>query len=110
MIVGTVKEIKIGENRVGLTPYGAHALTSAGHTVIIEKNAGNNSGFPDEKYRHAGAKILPTAAEVYKKAQMVIKVKEPQKSEFKFYRTGLILYTYLHLAAEPEVTKMLLEK
>ena len=110
MIVGAVKEIKIGENRVGLTPYGTDALIKAGHTVLVEKNAGLNSGFSDDAYRKAGAKVGFTAAEVYKKAEMVIKVKEPQKSEFKHYRPGLILYTYLHLAAEEEVTKMLLEK
>lgn len=110
MIIGTVKEIKIMEGRVGLTPFGANTLIKNGHTVIVEKDAGINSGFPDEEYVKAGAKILKTAEEVYKKAEMIIKVKEPQKAEFKYYRPGLILYTYLHLAAEPEVTKMLLEK
>jgi alanine dehydrogenase len=110
MIVGTVREIKIGENRVGLTPYGVDALIKAGHTVLIEKNAGLNSGFSDEMYKKAGAKVGLTAEEVYNKAEMIIKVKEPQRSEFKYYRPGLILYTYLHLAAEEEVTKMLLAK
>lgn len=110
MIVGSVKEIKIGENRVGLTPYGADALIKAGHTVLVEKNAGLNSGFPDEMYRKAGAKVGFTALEVYKKSEMIIKVKEPQHSEFKYYRPGLILYTYLHLAAEEAVTNMLLTK
>lgn len=110
MIVGTVREIKIGENRVGLTPYGADALVKAGHTVLVEKGAGVNSGFADEQYKKAGAQIVGRAATVYKQAEMVIKVKEPQKSEFAFYRPGLILYTYLHLAAETEVTKMLLKK
>lgn len=110
MIVGAVKEIKIGESRVGLTPFGANALVKAGHSVIVEKNAGVSSGFPDEQYKSAGAKILYSALDVYKKAEMIIKVKEPQKSEFPYYRPGLILYTYLHLAAEEEVTKMLLEK
>lgn len=110
MVVGTVKEIKIGENRIGLTPYGADALIKAGHTILVEKNAGLNSGFPDEMYKKAGCRVGLAASEVYKKAEMVIKVKEPQKSEFKHYRPGLILYTYLHLAAEEEVTKMLLEK
>ena len=110
MIIGCIKEIKIGENRVGLTPYGAHALVKAGHTVYLEKNAGLNSGFPDELYKKEGVKILPTPDEVFKKSEMIIKVKEPQKSEFKHFRKGQLLYTYLHLAAEPEVTKMLLEK
>ncbi|MBI4097357.1 MAG: alanine dehydrogenase [Candidatus Levybacteria bacterium] len=110
MIVGTVKEVKIGESRVGLTPYGADALVVAGHTVLVEKKAGVNSGFSDEMYKRVGAKVGFKAADVYKKAEMIIKVKEPQKSEFKYYRPGLILYTYLHLAAEEEVTKMLLSK
>lgn len=110
MIVGTVKEIKIGENRVGLTPYGADALKKAGHKVLVQKGAGENSGFPDIEYEKAGADIISGASGVYKKAEMIIKVKEPQKSEFKYYRPGLILYTYLHLAAEEEVTHMLLKK
>ena len=110
MIIGTVREIKIGENRVGLTPYGTLVLTERGHTVLIENGAGLNSGFPDAEYVRAGAKILPTAKQVYAKADMIIKVKEPQKNEFPFYRPGLILYTYLHLAAEPDVTKMLIDK
>lgn len=110
MIVGSVKEIKIGENRVGLTPYGAHALKTAGHTVLVEKNAGLGSGFPDASYTKAGATILTKASDVYAKSDMIIKVKEPQKSEFPFFRPGLILYTYLHLAAEPDVTNMLLQK
>lgn len=109
MIVGTVKEIKIGENRVGLTPYGTDALTKAGHTVFVEKNAGVGSGFSDAEYKKADAQIL-SVEQIYKKAEMIIKVKEPQKSEFHYYRHGLILYTYLHLAAEPEVTRMLLDK
>lgn len=110
MTVGTVKEIKIGENRVGLTPHGTQILIQNGHTILIEKDAGVGSGFSNEDYKKAGAKIVPSAAEVYKKAEMIIKVKEPQKAEFKYYRPNLILHTYLHLAAEPEVSKMLLEK
>lgn len=110
MVVGTVREIKIGENRVGLTPYGADALVGAGHTVLVQKGAGVNSGFPDADYRQVGAQIVGQARTVYKRAEMIIKVKEPQKSEFGYYHPGLILYTYLHLAAEPEVTKMLLAK
>lgn len=110
MVIGTVKEIKIGENRVGLTPYGTQILIQNRHTVLVEKDAGTGSGFSNEDYKKAGAKIVPSAAEVYKKAEMIIKVKEPQEAEFKYYRPGLILYTYLHLAAEPKVTKMLLEK
>lgn len=110
MIVGTVKEVKIGENRVGLTPYGADSLIKKGHTVLIEKNAGENSGFPDAMYKKIGAEVGLQVASVYKKSEMIIKVKEPQIGEFKYYHPGLILYTYLHLAAEKEVTEMLLEK
>ncbi len=110
MIIATVKEIKIGEGRVGLTPFGADVLIKNGHKVIVEKDAGVNSGFTDEDYQKIGAKIMSSAQETYKKAEMIIKVKEPQKSEFKFFRPGLILYTYLHLAAEAEATKMLLER
>ena len=80
MIIGTVKEIKIGENRVGLTPYGAYALIRKGHSVLVEKDAGLGSGFNDEEYKKVGAKILPTPALVYKQAEMIIKVKEPQES------------------------------
>ncbi|MDP2649405.1 MAG: alanine dehydrogenase [bacterium] len=110
MVIGTVKEIKIGEGRVGLTPFGADALIKKGHTVFVEKDAGEKSGFPDEEYKKVRAEILPTASDVYKKAKMIIKVKEPQESEFKYYKPGVILYTYLHLAAEEKLTKMLLEK
>lgn len=110
MIIGIIKEIKIGENRVGLTPYGVNTLTKTGHKILVEKDAGINSKFTNEQYRKAGAKILESAAEVYKEAEMIIKIKEPQKSEFRYYRPNLILYTFLHLAAEKEVTKMLLAK
>lgn len=110
MIVGTVKEIKIGENRVGLTPFGADSLIKAGHEVLVEKNAGLNSGFSDDDYKKVGAKTGLTDIDVYKNSEMVIKVKEPQESEFKNYHSDLILYTYLHLAAEIDVTRMLLEK
>lgn len=110
MIVGSVKEIKIGEGRVGLTPYGVKALTDAGHKVLVEKDAGINSGFSNSDYKNAGAGIVPSASETYKKSEMIIKVKEPQESEFPHYRPGLILYTYLHLAGEKKVTEMLLKK
>lgn len=110
MIVGCVKEIKIGEGRVGLTPYGAKQLVDSKHSVIVEKDAGVKSGFSNEDYKKAGATIILTAAAVYKNAEMIIKVKEPQESEFANYRQGLILYTYLHLAGEPKVTEVLLKK
>lgn len=110
MIIGTVKEIKIGEGRVGLTPYGVKTLVNARHSVLVEKDAGLKSGFSNEDYKKAGAQIILSAKDVYKKAEMIVKVKEPQESEFAYYREGLILYTYLHLAGEKKVTDMLLKK
>src|SRR3989338_8631899 len=110
MIIGTVQEIKIGENRVGLTPQGVNALIKDGHTVLVEKNAGSNSGFTDNEYEKQGAEILNSASEVYSQSDIIIKVKEPQKSEFNLLKENQILFTYLHLAAEPEVVKMLLER
>lgn len=110
MIIGTVKEIKVGENRVGITPYGANVLVNSHHTVLIEKDAGVNSGFSSEEYKKAGATIIVSPKEVYRKADMIVKVKEPQESEFAYYRHGIILFAYLHLAGEERVTKMLIEK
>lgn len=110
MIIGAVKEMKTGENRVGLTPAGVGVLVKNGHTVFVETNAGKNSGFSDEGYAKQGAKIVAIAAEVWNKVEMVVKVKEPLQQEFEQLREGLILFTYLHLAAEPEVTKQLLQR
>lgn len=110
MTVGTVREIKIGEGRVGLTPYGVKLLVDQGHDVLVEKDAGVKSGFSHEDYKKAGARIILSAKEVYQKSDMIIKVKEPQESEFVNFREGLILYTYLHLASEKKVTEMLLSK
>ncbi|MBI2145277.1 alanine dehydrogenase [Candidatus Woesearchaeota archaeon] len=110
MIIGTVKETKTGENRVGLTPAGAGVLTRERHEVLVETTAGKNSGFSDEEYSEQGAQIIQSAAEVWKKAEMIIKVKEPLEKEFEHLRKGLILFTYLHLAAAEKVTKALLEK
>jgi len=109
MIVGTVKEIKVLENRVGVTPMGAKAMVDHGHKVIVETKAGVGSGFSDEMYERAGARLLPKASDVYGSSDMVVKVKEPQKSEFNYLKKGLILFTYLHLAAEKEVTEILLK-
>ena len=110
MIIGTVREIKTGENRVGLTPAGAGLLVKNGNAVLVEANAGRNSGFGDEEYAKQGAKIVATAAEVWKTTEMVVKVKEPLQPEFEHLRKDLILFTYLHLAAEEMVTKVLLDK
>lgn len=110
MIIGVPKEIKNNENRVALTPAGAMSLIKAGHTVVIESKAGLGSGFGDESYQEVGAAIEADAAKVWADAEMIMKVKEPISSEYKYFRKGLILFTYLHLAAEPELTKALVEK
>lgn len=109
MRIGVPKEIKPDENRVALTPAGAHALVSAGHEVLVEAGAGFGSGFEDRDYIGAGATILPTADEVWSAADMIMKVKEPLPSEYPKMKRGLLLFTYLHLAAEPELTRALIE-
>lgn len=109
MIIGVPKEIKNNENRVAITPAGVDAFVKAGHKVIIETNAGLGSGFTNEDYIAAGAEIVPTAQDAWS-ADMVMKVKEPIASEYQYFREGLILFTYLHLAAEPELAKALTEK
>lgn len=109
MIIGVPKEIKNNENRVALTPSGVFSLVHAGHEVWIEKNAGIGSGFEDTEYAAAGAKLVGQAAEAWG-ADMVMKVKEPQPAEYAYFRKGLILFTYLHLAPEPELTATLKDK
>lgn len=110
MIIGVPKEIKNNENRVAITPAGVTAFVKAGHTVYIQNNAGAGSGITDEEYTQAGAQILATAKEVFDAADMIIKVKEPLAEEYDLFKEGQILYTYLHLAPEPELTKALLQK
>lgn len=109
MIIGVPKEIKVKEFRVGMVPAGVKQFVEAGHKVFVEKGAGEGSGISDEQYVSAGAKILNLAKEVWEKADMIVKVKEPQESEHKFFREGLLIYTYFHLAAEPTLTKALLK-
>ena len=109
MIIGVPKEIKEQEDRVAVTPAGVDGFIRAGHKVYVEKGAGIEAGFPDEEYLEIGAEILPEASMVWEKADMIMKVKEPLKSEYKYFREGLIIFTYLHLAAEEELTKALLE-
>ncbi len=109
MLIGCPKEIKPQEFRVGLTPNAAREAIARGHNVIVETNAGIGSGFPDEDYTSAGAKVLGTAEEVFASAEMIVKVKEPQAGERKMLREGQLLFTYLHLAPDPEQTKDLLE-
>ncbi|MBE3554214.1 MAG: alanine dehydrogenase [Thermicanus sp.] len=110
MIVGIPKEIKDNENRVAITPAGVVQLVKENHQVLIETMAGAGSGFSDEDYKEAGAQILENASDIWETAEMVIKVKEPLPSEYQYFREGLILFTYLHLAPEPELTKALMEK
>ena len=109
MKIGVPKEIKDHESRVGLVPSGALALAEAGHQVFVEAGAGEASSIPDKFYERAGATILPSAAQVWGEADMVIKVKEPQPAEYPYLRSNLILFTYLHLAPLPELTSRLLE-
>src|SRR6056300_822220 len=108
MIVGCPKEIKPQEFRVGLTPAAVHELTGHGHTVLIETNAGTGAGFTNDDYVAAGATLIETAAEVFERADMIVKVKEPQAIERKMLRSGQLLFTYLHLAPDPDQTHDLL--
>ena len=110
MIVGVIKEIKNNEFRVGLTPGGAHVLVSEGHTVLVEGGAGIGSGFSDEEYLQAGASISGDKKSVFDKADIIVKVKEPLEAEYDLFREGQTLYTYLHLAPNPVLTKALLDK
>ena len=109
MIIGVPKEIKNNENRVGMVPGGVRTLIADGHTVYMQKDAGLGIGIPDAEYVAVGAKILNTAAEIFEKATMIIKVKEPQAVEIAMLKPHHILYTYLHLAPDPEQTKGLMK-
>jgi len=110
MIIGVVKEIKNNENRVGLTPAGVDVLGKFGHTVLVENNAGIGSGFSNETYAQAGAKIIKDKKELFNASDMIIKVKEPLAPEYDMFHEGQVLFTYLHLAPEPELTHALLNK
>ena len=109
MLIGVPKEIKTNENRIALVPAGAEALTGAGHTVVIEKGGGLGSGFPDEAYTAVGAQILGSADEVWQKAEMIMKVKEPIAVEYPRMRQGQVIYTYFHFAASEELTKAVIK-
>lgn len=109
MIIGLPKEIKNNEFRVGLTPGAVSAYVQAGHTVLVEVGAGVGAGFSDQEYVDAGAKMIEKAETVWAEADMIVKVKEPIECEYKYFRQDLILYTYLHLAADGPLTKALLE-
>jgi len=108
MIVGVLKEIKALENRVSMTPSGVEMMRMRQHTVLVEQGAGIGSGFDDEAYRMAGAEIVPTAAEIYARADMVMHVKEPLPQEYPLIRPGQVIFTYLHLAASEELTRALI--
>ncbi len=110
MVIGVPKEVKDHESRVGITPAGVHALVAAGHKVLVEHNAGELSAMPDDDYQAAGAEIVGSAHDVWRLADLVVKVKEPIEKEYRHFREGLVLFTYLHLAPLPELTSALLEK
>jgi len=109
MIIGVPKEIKEGEKRVGMIPQGVDALVAHGHRVLVEKGAGIGSGFSDREYREAGATLVVPEKDVWAEAEMVVKVKEPLEAEISLMRPGQILFTYLHLAADRELTLKLME-
>ncbi|MDA1010861.1 MAG: alanine dehydrogenase, partial [Chloroflexi bacterium] len=109
MIIGTLTEIKTEEYRVGLTPEAAAALVDAGHTVLAERGAGEGSSYTDLDYAEAGAEIVEQASDVWSRAELICKVKEPHPSEFAYMRAGQVLFTYLHLAAAPAVAHAIVE-
>tara|TARA_A100001015_G_scaffold244573_1_gene280127 strand:- start:608 stop:1060 length:453 start_codon:yes stop_codon:yes gene_type:complete len=109
MLVGVPKEIKNHEYRVGATPAGAKEIINSGSEVVLEAGAGTQIGFSDQQYIDVGAKIVDSATEVYQNADMILKVKEPQASECQMIREDQVVFSYLHLAAEKELTEMLVE-
>jgi len=110
MIIGTVKEIMDQEYRVGLTPEAVHSIVADGHQVLVEAHAGEGSGFSDQEYVQAGASMVAGAAEVFARSALVVKVKQLLEPEYDHLRSGLIVFTFLHLAVEPELTRVLVEK
>ena len=108
MIIGVPKEIKPQENRIGLTPESVKILVSEGHKVLIENNSGFEAGFENDQYLNAGAKIVKRASDIFSDAEIIVKVKEPQKDEVYMIRENQIIYTYLHLAAAKELTEGLI--
>jgi len=110
MIIGVPKEVKDHESRVGVTPAGVHALVVAGHTVLVQHGAGDLSALSDDEFQSAGAEIVGGAPDIWRLADMIVKVKEPIDKEYRYFREGLVLFTYLHLAPARELTEALLEK
>jgi alanine dehydrogenase len=109
MLVGVLKEIKTKENRVAMTPAGAEQLIDRGHSLLVEKTAGEGSGFSDDQYRKAGADIVGSAQEIYERCEMVMKVKEPLPVEYPLIREGQIVFTYFHFAASEELTRAIID-
>ncbi|MCH9022432.1 MAG: alanine dehydrogenase, partial [Planctomycetes bacterium] len=110
MIIGVPREIQDNEDRVSITPAGALALCHQGHRVLLEQGAGAGSGFSDEDFAQSGAEVIDGPAEIFASAQMILKVKEPQPSEYQSLTNGQILFTFLHLAASGKLTKWLMDK
>src|SRR6056297_2326278 len=110
MIVGILKEIKAEESRVCMTPVGVEVLHAEWHQVLVEQDAGLGSGFSDDAYRQAGGEIVGTPAEIYRQAEMVMHVKEPQASEYELIRPGQIVFTYFHFAAAEELTQAMIDR
>ena len=109
MIVGIPKEIKADENRVAMTPAGVEVMTHHRHAVLIEKQAGRSSGFEDADYERAGAEVVASPEDIFLRSEMIVRVKEPQPSEFDYLRQGQIYFSYLHLAASEKLTRKLVE-
>ena len=109
MIVGVPKEIKNNEYRVGMTPSGVNSFISNGHKVFVQKNAGLGSGYSNNDYKEVGAVICDTIEDVYSKSEMIIKVKEPLKSEYSLIKEGQIIYTFFHFASSEELTKAMID-
>lgn len=110
MIIGVPKEIMSNENRVSITPAGVNDLVISGNKVLVEKNAGIGSGFTDEEYKSVGAKIIESAKEIFNQSDLIVKVKEPVKDEYDFLREGQVIFTYFHLAPNPQLANILLKK
>lgn len=110
MIIGVPKEVKDLENRVAMTPAGVHELVNRGHTVLVERSAGAGSGYPDEEYVAEGADLVDGPDDVWGRAEMIVKVKEPVEAEFGKMREGQVLFTYLHLAADEALTRALIDR
>ena len=109
MIIGVPKEIKLQEHRIGLTPESVKILSEKGHKILVQNNAGYEAGFTNEDYKKVGAKIIDNAEDIFKQAEIIVKVKEPQMNEVAMIRENQIIYTYLHLAAAKELTEGLVK-